>query len=128
EVGAVLVGQGGEVEAGAGEVDVAAGAEFAGGFDLADDAVVLPGADFHEHRPVVHDEGAAFGDIVHQPAVVDGGGEGDGGFGVLFAEFDHVADLEIVGRFEVAGADRGAGEVEEHRGVEIFRGRLPADA
>jgi hypothetical protein len=127
QVDAVLFGEGGEIEAGAGEIDVAAGAEFAGGFHLADDAVVLPDLDLHQHGAVVDDQGAAFGDVVHQTAVVDGGGKLDRGCGIAFAEFHHVADLEFVGLFQVAGADRRAGEVEQHRDVGFAFGGGAAD-
>lgn len=57
----------------------------------ADNAVVFFGFDFHQDRAVVDDEFAAFCDVVHEVAVVDGGGEGDGGLGAEFTELDEVA-------------------------------------
>ncbi len=125
EIDAVLLGQRGKIEPGAGEIDVAAGAHFAGRLHLANDPVILPGLDLHQHRAVVDHQRAAFDHVVHQAIVVDRGGKREGRGSGAFAELHQIADLQLVGFFQIAGSDRGPGQVEKDGDMDsAFRRRF----
>jgi hypothetical protein len=114
EVGVVLVGERGQVHLHAGQIDVAAVAELAGGQGAADELVRSAFLDrLHAQVAVVDDDGAADLDVIDQLRVVDVGGDRLGPFLAVDREADEVADLEVERFFQHAGADGRSLRVEQ---------------
>ena len=117
DVGAVLVGEGGEVDFHAGEIDMAAAAERAGLLDLAAEAVLplLEHAQLDE--AVVDEHHAAHGHGGDHLRVVGRDDEdvpfGLGRFGA--GDVDDLVDDELGGFLAGAGADFRAFDVHHHR-------------
>ncbi len=123
DVGEVLLGERGEIDFDAGQIDVAAGAEGAGGEDFAADLVVVLDEDLEVNDAVVDEHGVADVDVVDEAVVVHVDGIFFFAAGTADGEFEDVADLEIELGVDVAGADGGALGVEEDAGVGAEFGR-----
>ena len=111
EIGRIFFGDGGEVDADAGKIDVAAIAEGTGGEDAAEKG----GGVFSDHLEVndavIDEEFLAGCEIVNEVGIVDGDGGGRS-LGVD-REDEFVSDGEWAGLANGAGSDGGALGVEE---------------
>lgn len=98
---------------------MAAGAHFALGGDLTEDAAVADREDFHLDEAAIDVDDISWLEVHAEAGVVHvdrvGGVGREIGFG---AEFDVVADVKLPGCFEVARADRRAGEI--HQDGDVF--------
>ena len=117
DVGAVLVGEGGEVHLDAGQVDVAAAPERAGLLDLAAQAVLLLLQHAQLDEAVVDEHHAAHGHGGDHLRIVGRDDEdvalGLGGFGA--GDVDDLADGELGRLLAGAGADLRPFDVHHHR-------------
>ena len=124
----VLLGQRGQVNLHAGQVDVAAAAERAGGEHLADELVRAAFLDrAHAEVAVVDDDDAADLDVLDELRVIAIDGDLHRALLALDGEADPVADLEVVGLGHVAGADGRALRVEQQRDFLVESGGDFAD-
>ena len=116
DVGAVLVGEGGEIHLHAREIDVAAAAERAGLLDFAAEAVLLLLKHAQLDEAVVDEHHAAHGHGGDHLRVVGRDDEdvslGRGGFGA--GDVDDLVDGELGGFLAGAGADLRAFDVHHH--------------
>ncbi len=131
-VGAVLLGEGGQVHLHAGEIDVAAGFQLAGREHAATDVGVLFFQDLQADEAVVHQHGVADLDVVDQIAVVHvhrahllGVVAGRAG---LYGKVKNLAGGEQDGVVHVAGADLGTLDVHHDGDLSADLGRDRADA
>ena len=98
---------------------MAAGAHFALCGDLTEDAAVADREDFHLDKAAIDVDDVAGLEVHAEVGVVHVDRVGDIGREIGFgAEFDVVSDVKLPGCFEVARADRRAGEI--HQDGNIF--------
>lgn len=115
DIAAVLVGDGGQGDVDAGEVDVAAAAKFALGEDFAFDAAVKFFEDSQFDHAVVEQDGVAVVDVVDEVGVIDVHGFFFFALGAFDGQFEDVTGFELERQRQVAGANGGALGVEHDR-------------
>ena len=113
DVGQVLFRQGGEIHVHAGEIDVPARAERAGGEDGGANAVVLFFLHPHLHEAVVEENDVADRDVVDQAVVIDRDRVRLGRARAADRDLERVADRELEILCQHPGANGRALGVEE---------------
>ncbi len=118
EVEVVFGGERGESDGDTWEVDVAAGAHFALGGHLTEDTAVTDREDFHLDKAAIDVDDIAGLEVHAKVGVVHVNGVGNVRWEIGFgAEFDVVSHVQLPGCFEVARADRRAGEIHQDGNV-----------
>jgi len=111
KVGGILFGDGGKIDADAGQIDVSAIAQGAGGEDAAVEGSGIFFEDLEMDDPVIDEKFLARGKIPNEIRVVDGDG-GSGGFGID-REDQFVTDSKLAGFANGSGTDSRSLGIEE---------------
>ena len=129
-VGAVLVGEGREVDLDPGEVDVSAATEGAGLLDLTAETVLLLLEDAELDEAVIDQDDAAHGHGANHLRVIGGDGEdlAVSRGGVIARDIDDLADDELGGLLAGTSTDFRPLDVHHHRELLLHAAADLADA